>query len=64
MSNDELLKVIIKYFEEEGFYPSIKELIELTPIKSKATIHRKLHQLEKENKIQFKCKHSLYRVIP
>ena len=37
---EQILNIIIEYFEEHGYAPSIRELCKFTGLKSTSTIHR------------------------
>ena len=38
-SRNKILNIIIEYFEQHGYAPSIRELCEITGLKSTSTIH-------------------------
>lgn len=49
-----LLNAIVKYIDENGFSPSIRELREIVGCKSTSTVHRYLNRLELEGYIERK----------
>lgn len=53
VTNDELLNIIIDYITTHNYPPTTRDLIELTDIKSTATIHYRLLKLREKGLIDF-----------
>lgn len=51
-SRERVLNAIIEYMEKHQFSPSIRELCDMTGLKSTSTVHQQLNNLEKEGKIR------------
>jgi len=51
-----LFDAIVKYIDENGFSPYIREIGKLTGIKSTSTVHRYLSRLEQKGYIERKEK--------
>jgi repressor LexA len=48
-----ILKAIDKYYENYGFSPTIREIAEMTGLRSTATVHRHLESLKEQGRISW-----------
>ena len=52
-SRDRVYDAIVKYMKQNQFSPSIRELCDMTGLKSTSSVHAHLMTLESEGRIQF-----------
>jgi repressor LexA len=50
---NDILKAINKYYENYGFSPTVREIAEMTGLKSTATVHRHLESLKEQGRISW-----------
>ena len=50
--SSQVLKAIARYFINHGYYPSIRELVEMTELSSTSTVNYHLRKLEGEGMIR------------
>lgn len=53
-NRERIYNFLVKYIQENGFSPSIREICEGTFLKSTSTVYRHLQRLEDEGRIEMK----------
>jgi repressor LexA len=48
-----IITSIYEYYEEHGFSPTVREIVDMVGLKSSSTVHRQLLSLKEEGKISW-----------